>query len=162
MVRSSQAWSLEHPDAHGNVQRPATDLVLEPEVTQAVEAFRARYSARIDDPLFVRERCAEISGEFAEVCMTRHLPARTIAGARFGEDPRFPGVRLMLAGHFAAVVPLLWDEHREEWAGEAIVDWTVHQFTDINFGHLPVPWVTTVRQWRTHWQPISSTVVGER
>jgi hypothetical protein len=132
-------------------------IVLHPDVVRAVETFRQRYGNRLDDPLFVRERCADLSEEFAELCRDHHVPAACISGARFGEDPRFPGIRLMLAGHYATLVSHRWDELRGDWDGDVVVDWTAHQFTDTtSLRDVPVPWVTPLPAWRAVWTPIEA------
>jgi len=127
-------------------------------VLDAIAAFRSRYGARLDDPLFVRERCAEMSEEFAEVCQQHLVPARVVSGARFGEDEHFPGVTLLLAGHYATVVPCRWAPEDERWVGEVVIDWTAHQFagpgtaSEVAAGE--VPWIAPLEEWRAIWRPI--------
>jgi transglutaminase-like putative cysteine protease len=132
---------------------PDEDVELHPTIQRVVETFRDRYGGLIDEPEFVRERCAELSEEFAELCRNGGLPARAVSGARFGDDPRFPGVTLLLAGHYATQVPARWDEPRQEWSGELVVDWTAHQFGNPEGSvDLPVPWMTSLDCWRETWR----------
>lgn len=96
------------------------------------------------DPEHVRERCAEISEEFVALLAEHHIAARVISGVRFGEDERFPGVRLMMAGHYAVLVA---DEETD-----VVYDWTAHQFDP----ETPVPLVVRLGEWRETW-----SVLGE-
>ncbi|QNE18309.1 hypothetical protein F1D05_10900 [Kribbella qitaiheensis] len=132
---------------------PDQDVELHSTIHEVVGAFRSRYGELIDDPEFVRERCSELSEKFAELCRDSGVPACVVSGARFGEDPRFPGVTLLLAGHYATQVPARWDELRQEWSGELVVDWTAHQFGDPEWSvDLPVPWMTSLDCWREIWR----------
>lgn len=124
---------------------------VEPVAAQFAQSHRIDFA----DPWAVRERCAEVSEEFADACRRAGLAAVVVSGGEFGEVPQFPGVRLLLNGHFATLI-----EHADpadtadggDDGGGLVYDWTARQFDP----DCLVPWVGTLAAWRTRWQPLSA------
>lgn len=107
-----------------------------------MSAFAAAHPDLVD-PSWVVDRCEEVSAAFARACHEAGVAATVISGARFGEVDQFPGVRLMLGGHFAVLVA---DEE-----GDTVFDWTARQFDP----KAPVPEVMALSRWRQVWVPSS-------
>jgi hypothetical protein len=101
------------------------------------------------DPACAREICAEISEEFEQICLEAGFAAKVISGMEFGEVPEFPGVTLMLNGHYATLVAAPTDEDPER---DIVVDWTARQFDP----NCTVPLIQTLGEWRERWKPLGT------
>ena len=104
------------------------------DVDQAVAAFAAAHPD-LAHQHHAHDRCIPISEEFTALLADHGTDAEVVMGARVGEDPRFPGVRLFLGGHYAVAV------------GDTVYDWTARQFNPA----APVPLVQPLEEWRTTW-----------
>lgn len=105
----------------------------------AVPEFAARYRDALMDPATAFDLCKPISDEFAALAREHGLAdVEVLCGAKIGEAPGLPGVRLFLAGHFAVRV------------GDEVYDWTARQFDP----HAAVPTVRTLADWRAEWPPV--------
>lgn len=128
---------------------------LDPVLRQVVEDFDAAFGDLCRQPEWARERCAEVSDRFAEKATAAGFPAKSISGIQMGEIPQFPGVTLMLHGHFAALVATRFDEQASdgqgEWTDEVVFDWTARQFDP----DADVPLVVDLDEWRETWRDIS-------
>lgn len=118
--------------AHPDDRRPAADAVQ----LCAVDDGFARAHPHLADPHLCVDRCIEASTAFVAACHDAGISATTVVGARFGEDPHFPGVRLMLNAHTAVVL----DDN-------TVYDWTARQFDP----SAQWPTVISLSQWRQVW-----------
>lgn len=118
--------------------QPAMTPTVSTALASVVDQFAADH-AHLADPAQAREVCVETSEAFVAVCLSAGLPAKIVTGAQFGETPEFPGVRLLLHGHTAALV----GDGDHDW----IYDWTARQFDPA----AEFPAVMTVEQWREEW-----------
>lgn len=109
-----------------------------------VAEFSALHGGTLHDPWSARERCQEVSAAFVEQCVAAGVEATVISGREFGEVPEFPGVRLLLRGHFAVLVAA---DEASAVDGTAVYDWTGRQFDP----GCEVPLVTTLGRWRERW-----------
>jgi hypothetical protein len=123
-----------------------------------IREFSDRYGQRLHDPLFARERCEPVSRQFAAACQARGIPAAVISGVRTGEHPAFPGVELILDGHFAVLLPSRRDTAEHDGGPEdgLVIDWTARQFDPA----APVPAITTAAAWREDWPALGSSRAG--
>ncbi len=156
--RGAEAGRLAVP-APGPIAGAATSLDpagFHPALRRAIEDFRGRYGQRLHDPLFARERCQGISEEFAKLCRGYLVPATVISGVRLGQHPAFPGIELVLAGHFAVLMPSQRNAGRAERERGPVIDWTARQFA----ADAPVPSISTLASWRQTWRDLAATGKG--
>lgn len=111
-------------------------------ITVIAEQFLTDHGDTLRDPAAVYDRCMEFSEDFTRRCTAAGIPAQTISGAAFGEVPEFPGVRLLLNGHFATLID----------ATNTVYDWTARQFNPT----ADVPTVLTLDQWRSTWAQVDT------
>lgn len=104
-----------------------------------VVAWFAAEHARLADPMQAREVCVETSEAFVQACLNAGIPAKTVTGAKFGETSEFPGVRLLMHGHTAALVA--------DGEIDRVYDWTARQFD----ATAPFPAIMTREQWHEEW-----------
>lgn len=104
-----------------------------------VAAGFASMHAHLADPVQAREVCVETSEAFVQACLQAGIPAKTVTGAKFGEVAQFPGVRLLLHGHTAALVA--------DGDTDRVYDWTARQFNPT----ADFPTVMTPSQWHDEW-----------
>lgn len=109
------------------------------QVDQVADAFLLAKGTSVTDPDLARDWCLEVSEEFAAACLAAAIPAEVITGAKFGEMPEFPGIRLLMHGHCATLVTI--DE------AQVVYDWTARQFNPA----VPVPLVQSLSEWRQEW-----------
>lgn len=100
-----------------------------------VAEFAQQHRQDLLDPSYAHERCVVTSQAFAALCERHGVEAEVISGMKMGEMPEFPGMRMMLAGHFAVLV------------GDTVYDWTARQFEP----QAAVPKVVTETEWRAEW-----------
>jgi hypothetical protein len=112
-----------------------------------LDDFAELYGALLHDPAWVRDQCRELSEQFARGCDVRGIPAEVVSGLRFGEDPHFPGERVVTGGHFAVQVPTRRDA-AGAWGSPVVVDWSARQFDPV----APVPELTAPETWRQTWR----------
>lgn len=123
---------------------PHTDTATGPEgaarTAAALAEVVARFAERhvhLSDPYEAHDRCIEASEAFVAACEQAGLPAETVTGARFGEVPEFPGVRLLLNAHTATLLP----------ESNVVYDWTARQFDSA----ADWPTVQPLSTWREKW-----------
>lgn len=116
-------------------ERTRTDS---PVLTAVVARFAATH-AHLADPPQAREVCVETSEAFVAACLNDGIPAKTLTGAKFGEMAEFPGVRLLMHGHTAALVA--------DGDTDRVYDWTARQFDPAS----DFPAVMTPEEWHTEW-----------
>jgi hypothetical protein len=111
----------------------------------AVDEFAEQHGTWLMDPT-LHDHCVLVSEEFKAVCVRHNVAAQVIDGLQVGEHPAFPGKRLVLAGHFAVLLP-------NEAAG-IVVDWTARQFDP----DAPVPMIMSLHEWRATWPDTDSAL----
>lgn len=126
-------------------------------VRDVVAAFGRLHGAALQTPEGASERCQEVSEDFVTHCHQHGVPAELITGGWFGEDERFPGIEVMMAGHFAVLTPVRYDESHDEWMGEVVIDWTARQFDPA----APVPLIVSEQEWRSTWRHLDLAAVAE-
>lgn len=89
------------------------------------------------DPDLSRDRCIEAAEAFVAACQSAGVAAQVVTGARFGEAPQFPGVRLLLNAHSAALI----------CETNVVYDWTARQFDP----EAEWPLVQSLQRWREQW-----------
>lgn len=134
-----------------------TSETLGVDLRAAVATFAQLHGATLQTPEDAYERCQEVSQAFTDHCHQNGVPARLITGGQFGEDERFPGIELLMVGHFAVLVPAWYDETLEEWVGDVVIDWTIRQFAPA----APVPQITPLDEWRATWRHLGPAEVTE-
>jgi hypothetical protein len=89
------------------------------------------------DPDLSRDRCIEAAEAFVAACQSAGVTAQVVTGARFGETEHFPGVRLLLNAHSAALI----------CGTDMVYDWTARQFDPT----ADWPLVQPLPHWREQW-----------
>lgn len=124
------------------VPTEALDSVDTARLDSVVTAFLDEMGAEVSLPDLAHDQCLEVSDLFVERCASAGVQAHTISGARFGEVPEFPGMRLLLTAHCAVQIQT---DH-----GPVVYDWTARQFDP----EVAVPLVQPLDQWRQEWAPL--------
>ena len=109
----------------------------------------AEFSAAHPDlqyPMAAYDMCHPVSEAFVKACKAAGIKAEVVSGVKIGESEHFPGVKLLMQGHFGVLI----NGH--------VYDWTIRQFEH----EADVPKVWTKSEWDREWNSGKKFKVGRR